>query len=64
VRPRFAIAQGKIMIRILVGLLIGVAVAAGCSSPTSRVDLAPRDRAWLDAGTPATSVAVERVARY
>jgi len=50
------------MIRTLAVLLAIVgALAAGCSSPPTRVEVPPR---WLDAGTPDTSVAVERVARY
>jgi hypothetical protein len=54
------------MIRTFAGLrpilmLAGAALAAGCSSPSSRLDLPPR---WLDAGTPSTTVAVERVTRY
>jgi hypothetical protein len=51
------------MTRIFAGILIGVAVAAGCSSPVSRVDL-PRDRAWFDTGTPASSLAPLRVTRF
>ena len=43
-------------------LLAGAAVAAGCS--TASLDSAPRDRGWMDAGTPATSVKAERDARY
>jgi len=52
------------MLRILAGLLIGIAFATGCSSPPTRVELAPRDRAWFDTGTPPASAAVERVTRY
>jgi hypothetical protein len=51
------------MTRILAGLLIGVALAAGCSSPMSRVD-APRDRAWFDTGTPASSLAPLRTTSF
>ncbi len=51
------------MIRILAGLLIGVALAAGCSSPIGRVD-SPRDRAWFDTGTPASSLAPLRVTSF
>jgi hypothetical protein len=54
------------MIRTCAGLrpilmIAGAAVAAGCSSPSSRLDLSPRR---LDAGTPDKSVAVERETRY
>jgi len=52
------------VIRILAGLLIGVAFAAGCSLPASRTNLMPRERAWFDTGTPPAAAAVERVTRY
>lgn len=45
----------------LILTIAGGALAAGCASPSSRIDLPPR---WLDAGTPGTTVAVERVTRY
>jgi len=40
--------------------LIGFAVAS-CTSTPGQVELAPR---WLDAGTPQSSGAVEKVTRY
>ena len=51
------------MTRIFAGILIGVALAAGCSSPMSRVD-SPRDRVWFDTGTPASSLAPLRVTSF
>jgi hypothetical protein len=40
--------------------LLGFAVAS-CTATPGQVELAPR---WLDAGTPQSSAAVERVTRY
>ena len=43
-------------------LIAAAAVAAGCS--TASVEAQPRDRGWMDAGTPATSVKSDRETRY
>jgi uncharacterized protein YceK len=44
-------------------LLAGTAAVAGCSTAVS-LDAPPRDRGWMDAGTPATSVKVDGETRY
>jgi hypothetical protein len=43
-------------------LLAGAAVATGCT--TASVDAPPRERRWMDAGTPMTSVKADRETRY
>ena len=44
--------------------LAGIAAASGCSSPTARVGPASLGPSWVDAGTPSTSVAMEREIRF
>ncbi len=45
-------------------MIAAIASAAGCEAPASRVDVAPRGPAWMDAGTPLPSVALKREVRY
>jgi hypothetical protein len=51
------------MMKSALALLAGAVVAAGCSTANS-LDGAPRDRGWMDAGTPATSIKTDRETRY
>ena len=46
----------------VLALIAAATVAAGCS--TASVEAPPRDRSWMDAGTPATSIKADRETRY
>jgi hypothetical protein len=44
--------------------LASLAIAAGCASPASRIDLPQQRPGWIDTGTPPVRIALEQETRY